>query len=90
MRRGQIVQAWTVPVRRSATAAAVSLAFLVAVPAPALTQGPGTVWVSLDGQPAGTPARVLLDPEPSTRDQTYLDVTISGSSIDGKYERVLT
>jgi hypothetical protein len=41
-------------------------------------QGSGPVWVSFDGQPAGTPARVLVDPELSTRDQTYLDVSISG------------
>lgn len=46
-------------------------------PARAQTSG-GPIWVSLDTQPAGTPARIVVDAELSNPSQTYFDVFLSG------------
>ena len=41
-------------------------------------QGSGPLWVSLDTQPPGTPARVILNADLSGPSQTYFDVFVSG------------
>ena len=46
---------------------------------PALAQGSGgPLWVPLDAEPAGTPARVVVNRDLSGANQTYLDVFIAG------------
>jgi peptidase C25-like protein len=62
--------------------AGASLAALVGIlAAPGLLRaqtGGGTVWVALDAQPAGTPARIVLNTDLSGPNQTYFDVFVSG------------
>ena len=65
--------------RRAGVGAWVWAAVLSLWAAPAGAQGSGgPVWVSLDGSPAGTRAQVVLNADLSSRDQTFLDVTIPG------------
>lgn len=59
--------------------AAVLLLGALLAPGPALGQGSGgPLWVPLDSQPPGTPARVILNADLSSPSQTYFDVFISG------------
>lgn len=56
----------------------VALLVLSALPSRAGAQTSGAVWVALDSQPAGTPARVTVDATRSGPQQTWIDVQISG------------
>ena len=51
---------------------------VLSLPGPAHAQTGGPLWVSLDRQPAGTPALVVLNRDLSGPAQTYFDVFISG------------
>jgi len=48
------------------------------LPGIARAQAGGPLWISLDRQPAGTPAAVILNRDLSGPSQTYFDVFISG------------
>ncbi len=64
---------------RLARKAGTLLAVLGALaPAPVFAQAGSTPWVSLDSQPPGTPARIVLNAELSGPSATYFDVFISG------------
>jgi hypothetical protein len=64
---------------RHARSALLSILAWIALPAIGLAQGSGgPLWVPLDTQPAGTPARVVLNTELSNAGQTYFDLFISG------------
>lgn len=64
---------------RSALAALFALLGVLAPFGSARAQGTGgPPWVALDSQPAGTPARVILNTDLSGPYQTYFDVFVSG------------
>jgi hypothetical protein len=72
-------RALTTPFGRLGRCALATLLTSIMCQGLALAQGAGgPLWVALDGQPAGTPARVVLNTDLSTEVQTYLDVFISG------------
>lgn len=55
------------------------LALALATPGSTLAQaGGGPAWVSLDQEPPGTPARVILNSDLSSPSQTTVDVFLSG------------
>lgn len=65
-------------------AGAALLALCAQAPVSARAQAGGSVWVSLDGRPAGTPASVTLDPERSSPSETWIDVLISGFYVTSR------